>query len=188
MQQHLKNLKEGISMQTVSVRIVGIAPLLMNRYPIEMSSDTKAKRRDEQYSPEKDAEKALYRDEEIGCYAPSAWLEACLRDVAKGFKAARGKGTLKGTVLASVFVEPEKIPFHKRTFDEIDIRPVVIMKNRVVKGRPRFNSWSLEFKINYDENRIEGATLKQLMEEAGITKGIGDYRPKFGRFKVVGFE
>lgn len=176
-------------MKTVSVKIVGIAPLLMNRYPIELSllSDTKATRKDEQYSPAKDAERALYRDKRIGLYVPSEWLEACLREAAKGFKAARGKGTLKGAVLSSVFVEPEKIPLRKETFD-VDIRPVVIQHNRVVKGRPRFDSWDLEFRINYDENRIEGAILRQVLEEAGITKGIGDYRPKFGRFRVIGFE
>jgi hypothetical protein len=45
----------------------------------------------------------------------------------------------------------------------------------------------LEFTIKYDAERIGKDTLKQILEEAGATKGIGDYRPKFGRFKVERF-
>jgi hypothetical protein len=173
-------------MEKVKVKIAGVAPLLMNRFVMEQSDETKAKRRDEQYDPKDDAEKALYKDEKIGCYAPSTWIEACLRETAKEFK-GKGKSSLKTTILSSVFMEPEKIPLNKETYDDIDLRPVVIQRNRVVKGRPRFNSWELEFAINFNEERIKKETLKQILEEAGTTKGIGDYRPKFGRFKVVKF-
>jgi len=175
-------------MQSVKAKIVGIAPLLMNKFEMVNPDEKKVKRRDEQYDPKTDAEKALYREEGIGCYAPSTWLEASLRETGKEFKASRGRGTLKATVLASVFIDPEKIPLNKQTYDEVDMRPVVIQRNRVVKGRPRFNSWELEFTINFNEDRIKKDTLRQLLEEAGATKGIGDYRPKFGRFKVVSFE
>jgi len=174
-------------MQTVKVKIEGVAPLLMNKFGMEGSDETKAKRRDEQYNTKEDAEKALYRDEKIGCYAPSTWIEACLRDTAKEFK-GKGKASLKSTILSSVFVEPEKIALNKKTYDEIDLRPAVIQRNRIVKARPRFNSWKIEFKINFNEERVTKETLEQILKEAGATKGIGDYRPKFGRFKVVEFK
>lgn len=175
-------------MATVKAKIAGVAPLLMNRFAMEKTDESKAKRRDEQYDPVTDALKALYKDDGLGCYVPSTWVEACLRETAKEFKAARGRGTLKATVLSSVFVDPEKIPLGKDTYDELDVRPVVIQRNRVVKGRPRFNAWECEFTINFNEDRMKKDVLKQLLEEAGATKGIGDYRPKFGRFKVVSFE
>jgi len=31
-------------------------------------------------------------------------------------------------------------------------------------------------------------TMQQIMTEAGLRVGIGDYRPRFGRFRVVRFE
>ena len=173
-------------MEEVKVKIVGIAPMLMNRFKMEKPEDTKAKRKDEQYSPETDAENALYRDEKIGIYAPCTWLEACLREAGKEIK--KGKSSYKETIKSSVFITPEMIPLNKKTYDEIDLRAVVIQRNRVAKGRPKFNSWALEFNIKYDEKRIKKDTLKQILEEAGATKGIGDYRPKFGRFKVEKFE
>lgn len=174
-------------MESANVKIEGIAPLLMNKFLMEKSDDEKAKRRDEQYDPVEDAEKALYKEDGIGCYAPSSWVEACLRDTAKEFK-GKGRTSLKGTVLATVFVEPDKIPLNKDTYDEIDKRFARIQRQGIVKSRPKFNKWELSFTVNFDEKRIKKDTLKQILEEAGLTKGIGDYRPKFGRFKVVEFE
>lgn len=86
-----------------------------------------------------------------------------------------------------MFVEPEEIPLGKKTYDEIDRRPAVIQRQRIVKSRPRFNSWEIEFTINFDEERVKKEVLKEILIEAGKSKGIGDYRPKFGRFEVVNF-
>ena len=172
-------------MEKAKVKIKGIAPLLMNRFVME-KDESEAKRRDMKFIPEEDAEKALYKNDK-GCYAPSTWIEASLRETAKEFK-GKGRGSLKATILASVFVDPSEIPLGKNTYDEIDQRPAVIQRNRIVKSRPRFNSWELEFTINFKEDRIKKDTLKQILVEAGLAKGIGDYRPKFGRFEVVQFE
>ena len=174
-------------METVRVKIRGIAPLLMNKFKMPDEGEPEAAaRRDKQYDPVEDANSALYREEGIGCYAPSTWIEAALREAGKEFK-GKGRGSLKATVLSSVFIDPEKIPLGKDTFDEIDKRPAVIQRNRIIKSRPRFNQWELEFTVNFDENRIKKDVLKQMIAEAGATKGIGDYRPKFGRFEVVEF-
>jgi len=172
-------------MEKVKIKIKGIVPLLMHKYNFDTTKE-KAKRKDEQYSVEKDAQRALYYEKSIGCYVPSTWIEACLRQTASDFK--QGKKTYKNTILSSVFCEQEKIPLNKKTYDEIDVRAVVIQRNRIAKGRPKFNTWELEFVLCYDETRIKKDILKQILEEAGAAKGIGDYRPKFGRFKVLEFK
>jgi len=145
-------------MQTVTVKIEGIAPLLMNRFKMPEEEQETIQKRDKIYDPVKDAESALYKDDDIGCYAPSTWIEACLREAGKNIK--KGRGTMKATVLSSVFVEPEKIPLNKETYDDIDRRPVVIQRNRIVKSRPKFNSWELEFTVNFDEGRVRKEELK----------------------------
>jgi len=35
----------------------------------------------------------------------------------------------------SVFVEPEEIPLAKQTYDDINRRPVIILRQRIVKSR-----------------------------------------------------
>lgn len=171
-------------MEKVRIKIKGISPLLSNKYTVQETSG-KVGRKDEQRTSEGEANKSLYFDETIGCYAPSSWIEASLREAAKGFK--QGRLNFKNTILASVFVDQEKIPLNKRTYDEIDVRGVVIQRNRIAKSRPKFNTWELEFDLSFDQDRISKETLQQILKEAGASKGIGDYRPKFGRFEVVSF-
>ena len=171
-------------METVSVRIRGTAALLVHRFIIENSVE--AKRRDQQYDVKEDAEKALYSNGN-GCFVPSTWLEACLREASKSFK-GKGRSSMKSTIVSSIFVTPEEIPLGKMTYDEIDIRPVVIQKNRIARARPRFNTWNIGFEIEFDETKVRRETLRQILEEAGKSTGIGDYRPKFGRFEIIGFE
>src|ERR1017187_3113930 len=173
-------------MQSVKVKIRGVAPLLHNRFPMEQGDEEKAKRRDQKFDSKEDAEKALYRNED-GCFVPSSWIEATLRETAKEFK-GKGKASLKATILSSVFVEPEEIPMGKKTYDEIDRRPAVIQRQRIDRKSTRLNSWEIVFTINFDENRIKKDVLRQILEEAGLCKGIGDYRPKFGRFQLISYE
>jgi len=35
---------------------------------------------------------------------------------------------------------------------------------------------------------LDDVTLRQILEKAGNFIGVGDFRPKFGRFEVVEFE
>lgn len=59
---------------------------------------------------------------------------------------------------------------------------VGISKSRVMRTRPKFNRWGIEVGIIFDENHISREELIQAAENAGRYKGLGDYRPMFGRF------
>jgi hypothetical protein len=50
----------------------------------------------------------LYKDDKLGCFAPSTWIEASLREAAMEFK-GKGWGSPKATVLSSVFPESENV-------------------------------------------------------------------------------
>ena len=152
------------------------------------AEEKKATRRDKQFDPKEDAEKGMYKNAAGEVYIPSSWIEATLRDTSKEFK-GRGKASMKATILASVFVEPDEILLGKKSYDEIDRRPCLVQRQRIVRSRPKFNAgWKATFKINFDEERVQPEALKQILEEAGKSKGVGDYRPKFGRFKIVAFK
>ena len=175
-------------MKRAKVRIVGIAPLLMNRFAIEtMDDDTNAKRKDQKYDPQTDAERAAYKDEKIGYYIPSSHVEGALKKAGSDFK-SKGMKTYKDVVQASVFVEEEMLPLNRNEWDEIDRRAAKVQTARIVRARPRFNKWALSFTLSFDDERITPDVLKQILSEAGATRGVGDYRPKFGRFKVAEFD
>ena len=169
-------------MKNAKVKIKGTSPMLVHKFNMEKSE----KKKDKVYVPEEDAAKALYKDEKIGCYVPSTWIESALREAGKNFP--KQKSNYKNTIQSSVMVEEDKIPLNKDTWDEIDMRPVVIQRQRIVRSRPKFNNWELTFNVKFDDARITGDMLKDILVEAGSCKGIGDYRPKHGRFSVEKFE
>lgn len=65
-----------------------------------------------------------------------------------------------------------------------DRRLVVISKKRVMGIRPRFDEWGLRFKLNFNEMEIDPMLVVHAVVEAGNQKGLGDFRPRFGRFHV----
>lgn len=170
------------------VTIQGIAPLLMHRYPLEEAGEIK--RRGEIPSHEEECEKAMYRNEE-GCYIPSSWISAML--VQAGSKFRKGKSTYKD-IMKTVIVEPDEIPLLRKdgnrydTYDEKLVVPAVVQRQRIVRARPKFNSWKASFEIAFDEKLVKPEDMKAILDLGGSTIGIGDWRPKYGRFEVGEFK
>lgn len=134
-----------------------------------------------------------------GCYVgedentlviPSDNVEKCIQSGAA--KTRRGKD-----VQAGVFCREEDIVighpdlagrgqdaliadkrFHFR-------KSVVIAKQRIMRVRPFFpTGWVLDFNLDYDDTIINGEDLVDAMKSAGALCGLGNWRPKFGRFAV----
>lgn len=173
-------------MQKVRIKIESNAPLLMNKWPLPEPGAVKKK--GEIPEPKEDAEKKSHFDPKLGYYVPNDVIEGSLREAGKNIKS--GRSSLKKTVQSSVFVPQEKIYLDRKDYDMIDSRygrhPST--GNGILVSRVRFDKWALSFEVEFDEARISKNTLKALVEEAGAVIGIGSYRPKFGRFKLVEFE
>lgn len=57
-----------------------------------------------------------------------------------------------------------------------------------LRYRPEFTSWSVNLTIEYDLDNISPDAISSLVYRAGLTVGVGDWRPEkngdFGRWKV----
>lgn len=78
----------------------------------------------------------------------------------------------------------------KKLFDApegifIDYRGVGVNGKRIMRCRPRFPNWKLKIALDYDETVLDERELLQFIRCAGQLIGIGDYRPRFGRFEVT---
>ena len=63
---------------------------------------------------------------------------------------------------------------------------VRVQKNRVMRTRPILPSgWTTTVEVLYDPAVIEEPAIRQAFEVAGQERGIGDWRPKYGRFIVT---
>ena len=91
---------------------------------------------------------------------------------------------MKGNALIS----PEYVP-HGRKDYEIDSRPVRIGRGRQVRHRPHLSDWKLCFAVQLiNDNAVPKKVLHDVLVKAGQTVGIGDYRPRYGRFIVTKFQ
>lgn len=78
--------------------------------------------------------------------------------------------------------EPDKL-FDDKRF--VDIRSVKVGTAKVARCRPIFHSWALRFTILFDEASLQRGELDAAVNDAGAMVGLGDYRPRFGRFEIA---
>ena len=66
----------------------------------------------------------------------------------------------------------------------VDCRSAKVMSARIMRTRPMFRNWKIKVRLCYNPDVIDEATIQQALEIAGERVGLGDYRPRFGRFVV----
>lgn len=165
------------------VEISGISPLLQHRFA---SEEPVSRRTVNNYDNNELVKKALYTDGDGNIVQPAIHIEACMIKAASSFR-FQGKKTFKDVFKSGVFVHPELI-LHQNQHWVMDEKPVVINKSRIIRARPRFDDWSLEFEIEITDERITHTMLQMILSEAGKYHGIGDFRPRYGRFEIKRFE
>ena len=128
----------------------------------------------------------LWLDEGLPCI-PSAAIEAAFVDAAKTRK--RGKAAKAGFVCnGSAMLEYDG----PKSIDELwaeekfRLRASVRVNggSRTTRTRPRFAEWRAVFEAECVRGLIEEDEVIELFKIAGFRIGIGDWRPKFGRFSV----
>ena len=165
------------------VKVIGKAPLLMNRFVVEPKTTSRAKK---VYVAEEEAEKKTYRNADGKLILPNTHFKTSMVKASTDFKMT-GKKTYKDYVRAGIFIDEEEIILEPQKY-EIFACPVVIQRARVMSWRPMFKEWSCEFTLEIADEMLDPTTIKQILETAGRFKGGGDYRPDYGRFIVQTFK
>lgn len=62
---------------------------------------------------------------------------------------------------------------------------VTVNRNSIMRTRPKFDNWSLEFPVEIDTELINESDLTDILKIGGKQIGIGDWRPRYGRFEVI---
>jgi hypothetical protein len=189
-------------MYQVEVKVEGVSPLLQHRFPIpdyaDLNKGGKKSTGAKNYADEWKSSLYVTKDNQI--YQPASHFELSMTKAAASFKVTGKRGkSYKDLVASAMFIDPLEILFGMDAPTELDtdpdktlyldMRPVVIMRARVVRLRPCFKpGWNLGFTINVIDDELPSEILQDILTLSGKAVGIGDYRPKFGRFKIVSFE
>lgn len=182
-------------MKEINVGIKGTSPLLMHSAQ-NMGKQKVKSNPAKQYDDKEEAEKVAYRNSKKQLVVPSRCLKACFVNGASWYKV--GKQGMKSLIAGCVRIEPYDIPLtngKNKVYKnyEIDVRPVVVQKARIMRARPKFEDWSLNFKIVYNEQIFSTKEsldkMRSILDESGQRIGLLDNRPqKYGEngtFKVV---
>jgi len=65
---------------------------------------------------------------------------------------------------------------------------LVVNKSRVMRTRPIFQDWALEFTVHYMPDVLNKEDITGFMNVAGKYIGLSDWRPKYGRFIIESCE
>ena len=165
--------------------VKGICPLLQHK------DDGNREKVSDPGSPEaqnKEFKDAQYRNGK-GLFQPSEHFERCFELAGSQFK-FKGKLTYSSIIKGGIVIEPQEI-LHKIQkivpFAKFVRIPPGKRGARVLSTRALLENWELDFVINILNDAINFEDLKQIVEYAGGYIGIGDWRPKFGRFEVIKF-
>jgi hypothetical protein len=183
-------------MKIVHVEITGKTALLMHRFG-EAVQESGATRRIEkqQEDPREAAEKVAYRKPDKTLYIPGSFILGTLAGAGANHKSKGSRRSLRFILPQCVTLAEECIPLYNgngkpATDYEVYSVPVVIRatQGRIMRHRPRLNTWSAKFDLTVNEDIMATKMVHQLLEEAGLQVGIGDWRPArggvFGTFLV----
>ena len=174
----------NIMIKKIEITIKGTTALLMHRFPIEPIEAIEKKSKEEQ------AEIAAYRIPKTDeLYIPAIALQRAL--VSGGtFSKGKGRATLQKPVAACVSIEPEYMGLGVKEY-EIDSRAVVVpvTKGRIVRNRPRLDTWEVSFSLLYESDLITEKQIRKIVDDTGVLVGILDFRPErkgmYGKFMVT---
>lgn len=184
------------------VSIIGLTPLLMHNGQLSdpLNEHAKALKKLSSKRNKSDDDHAemsrvewmggLYYEPQMGPFIPSEMIEAMIKAGAKLSKAGK-------LAEACVVCSEERYPLKYKGPRDVaallkdqrfhDRRSIRVQQNRVVRTRPRFNDWGCEFTLSLTPGRLNPEQVKTALDDAGLYVGLGDYRPKFGRFRVESF-
>jgi hypothetical protein len=66
----------------------------------------------------------------------------------------------------------------------VDVRGVKVGQAKIIRYRPIFRTWRLNATVAINEDVVNVSEVKKAIIDAGALIGLGDYRPRFGRFSV----
>ncbi len=175
----------------VSVKIEGAADLLFHRWNCE-AVEAKAKTaKGSKGKKSDDVETYVYRCDNGSIGLPGEYLRQAIIHAAKFRQDPRSpRKSAMDLFKAGIVCLTPLASLGKDQWDYLDTRRVTIQRNGINRTRPAMRAgWAATFElaVNLPEY-IDRGMLREVIEQAGRLIGVGDFRPTFGRFGIVGFE
>lgn len=182
-----------------TITLTGTAPLLMHSSrlsdPIHPATKAVAKYTKKQKKTEEDHEiigrlefeGGMYHDDDIGPYIPGENINRCLIDAAKLTR--QGTAVIRGLLITTdinplAYNGPRDVEglWSQGWVHRASVRNKT---NRVMRTRPWFPEWAVAAEGRLDPSVLTLDDLAAIADNAGLFIGLGDWRPRFGRFTAT---
>lgn len=175
----------------VLVEIKGACPLLFHAWNVEsVDSKSKAKKGSVEKKSD-DVESYVSRNEKGEICLPGEYLRGSIIHAAKFQQDPRSpRKSAMDLFKAGIISLTPLASLGSKDWDYLDKRRVVIQRNAITRSRPAFKEgWTAKIFLQVQlPEYIDEHLLNSTVQNAGRLIGVGDFRPTFGRFNVIGFE
>lgn len=174
-----------------TVKIEGAADFLFHRWNADAVDAKAAAAKGSKAKKSDDVESYVYRDQAGELCIPGEYLRMAIIMAAKYRQDPRSpRKSAMDLFKASVVPLTNLASLGVKEWDYEDRRRVVVQRNGVNRTRPAMRAgWTVEFDLMvHSPEYIPATILRETIEVAGRLVGIGDFRPTFGRFGIVGFQ
>lgn len=182
----------------VSFMVRGLSPLLLhngqianplNKYAKALKEiSAKRKKTDADYEAMAEIEwmGGLYLDEHSRPILPGEAIEAAFLKAAKQIRMGEKAkaGIISDGMWPIIHAGPKDLEALSKDPRFRDTRRVRVGAASVMRTRPIFVPWSLEFEISYLPDLFNEKQVVDTVVTMGRVIGVGDYTPKYGRFAV----
>jgi hypothetical protein len=183
----------------MNFEIVGLTPIMFHNGQLadplnvfvkqlqEVTSKQKMTDADHLAKYELEWEGALYLDESRRPVIPGENIEAAMLEGAKKLRLGPKckAGVLSDGDWPLTYKGPKDIDALRADARFRDVRRVGVNGRSVMRCRPIFFPWSLRFTLLYLPDVLSPKQVRAILETTGRIVGIGDFTPKYGRFRVA---
>lgn len=171
--------------------VEGTAPLLFHRWSVEAIEEKAEAPRGSDTKKTDNVESYVARADNGDLAIPTEYFRQSLIGAAR-FKSdpRSARKTAMDLFKAGLATEEELCPLGTDEWDYLDRRRVQVQRQGVTRTRPAMKKgWRVTVPILVLlPEYIDPQLLNAVMQDAGRLIGVGDYRPSYGRFQIIGFE
>jgi hypothetical protein len=173
------------------VTIEGTAAILFHRWSNEAVAEKAAAAKNSRAKKTDNLESYVYRMDNGNLGLPGEYLRQSLIGAARFRQDPRSpRKSAMDLFKAAVIPLTETADLGVKDWDYLDRRRVLIQRNAITRERPALKAgWhaTIDLLVNLPEY-VDTTMLLETLGSAGRLIGVGDFRPTYGRFAVIGFE
>jgi len=173
------------------VTIQGSADLLFHRWNCEAVEEKSKAKKGSAAKKSDDLESYVYRNDKNELCLPGEYLRMSIIGAAKFRQDPRSpRKSMADLAKAAIISLTPLASLGTKDWDYEDKRRVCIQRNAITRTRPAMKAgWvaKIQLQCNLPEY-VSPSLLNEVIAQAGKLIGVGDFRPTYGRFQVVGFE